>query len=265
MNKHKTIRAGFQKNSLPSSKSNKFKGNISQKIEMSGKGDLLMQIASEDFIDSESKILENTTLVTSKDANHRLILHWAAVMGKQRLVELLLKFQECPVDEPDDTGATPLILATLKGSLEIAEMLIKRGANVNHRNFNGHSPVKYAASKNHKDLLVYLLDQGADPNARDNIGEGALHRVASMENHECLRILLTHPKSSPIISINAQNNLGNTPLHLACECDDLTAALLLIDNGASAEILNKEKQSPLDLCKPIIRRKLTEKLENKSA
>lgn len=43
---------------------------------MSAKGDTLMEIASEDFIESESKILENNSLVTQKDANHRMILHW---------------------------------------------------------------------------------------------------------------------------------------------------------------------------------------------
>lgn len=232
---------------------------------MESKADLLMQIASEDFIESESKILENTNLVKQKDANHRTILHWAAVLGKQRLVELLLKFKECSIDEPDDTGATPLILATLRGSMGICEMLIKRGANVNHRNSNGHTPVKYAGSKNHKEILAYLLDHGGDPNARDHIGDTPLHRVASMEHHECLRILLTHSKSTSIISIDAQNNQGNTALHLACDCDDLTGALMLIDHGASTEILNKEKASPLDVCKPIVRRKLTEHLQSKSA
>ena len=81
-----------------------------------------------------------------------------------------------------------------------------------------------------------------------------------MEHHDCLRILLTHPKTSGIILIDAQNNLGNTALHLACECDDATAALMLIEHGASTEIQNKEKQTPLDVCKPYLRRKLTDSI-----
>lgn len=229
----------------------------------SAKGDLLMNIASQDFNDAENEILKNTSLVTQKDSNQRLILHWAAVMGKERLVEMLLKFKECPIDDSDDTGATPLILATLKGSLSICKMLIERGANVNHRNANGHTPVKYAGSKNHKDLLAYLLDCNGNPNACDNIGDTPLHRVASMEHHDCLRILLAHPKSKEIISIDVKNKQGNTALHLACECDDGTGALLLIDHGASIETLNKLEQTPLDLCKPNLRRKINEYLENK--
>lgn len=224
------------------------------------KTDTLMSIASDDFNVAESKILENTALVTQKDSNRRLILHWAAVMGKERLVELLLNFKECPVDDADDTNATPLILATLKGSLAIVKMLLDRGANVNHQNTNGHTPVKYAGSKNHKELLVHLLDVGGDPNARDHIGDTPLHRVASMEHHDCLRVLLTHPKSCKTIAVNAQNNQGNTALHLACENDDATSALLLIGHGAAIEIQNKAKETPLDLCKPPLRRKLQEKL-----
>lgn len=232
---------------------------------MSSGGDLLMQIASEDFIEAESKILENVSLVMQKDANHRFLLHWAALMGKRALVEFLLKFKECPIDEGDDTGATPLILATLKGSLPICKLLIERGAKVNHQNNNGHTPLKYAGSKNHKDVLTFLLDCGGDPNVRDTVvGDTPLHRIASMEHHECLRIILTHPKSSAIISLDAQNKLGNTALHLACEVDDAMGAILLIDNGASTEIPNKEELTPLQVCKPYIRRKLLDHIESKN-
>lgn len=228
------------------------------------KADLLMSIAADDFNVAESKIHENGQLVTQKDSNQRLILHWAAVMGKERLVELLLTYKNCPIDDVDDTNATPLILATLKGSMSIVKMLLDRGANVNHRNANGHTSVKYAGSKNHKDLLVHLLDVGGDPNAKDHIGDTPLHRVASMEHHDCLRILLTHPLSSKIISVNAQNNQGNTALHLACENDDATGAILLVEHGAAIDIQNKAKETPLDLCKPPLRRKLQEKLQGGS-
>lgn len=228
-----------------------------------GKGETLMDIAFSDFNESEAKVLENMNIVTQIDSNQRSLLHWAASIGKERLVEFLLKFETCKIDEPDDTGATPLLLATLKGSLAICKMLYERGANINHCNTNGHTPVKYACSKNHKDLLIYLLDGGGDPNKRDNIGDGPLHRAASMEHHECLRILLTHSKSKEIILIDLQNNQGNTALHLACECNDATGAFMLIDHGASIELANKEKKLPIEMCNPYLRRKITDYLESK--
>lgn len=224
--------------------------------------DLLMNIAADDFHIAESKILENINLLTQKDENHRSILHWAAVLGKERLVEFLLKFRECAFDEPDDSGATPLLLATLKGSLQICKWLVEKGANVNHQNSNGHNAVKYAGSKNRKELLIYLLDSGGDVNASDHIGDTPLHRVASMELSECLLVLLEHPVASRQININIQNKQGNTPLHLACENVDPTCAFILIDHGASVETLNKSKQSPLDVCKPVMRRQILNKLNN---
>lgn len=229
-----------------------------------GKGETLMDIAFSDFNESEAKVLENTNLVTQKDSNQRSLLHWAASIGKERLIEFLLKFESCNIDEPDDTGATPLLLATLKGSLAICKMLCESGANINHFNTNGHNSVKYACSKKHIDLLIYLLDHGGDPNKRDNIGDGPLHRAASMEHHECLRILLTHPKSKEIILIDSQNNQGNTALHLACECNDATGAFILIDHGASIELTNKEEKTPIEICNPYLRRKITDYVESKS-
>lgn len=228
------------------------------------KGEFLMEIASLDFNEAENKVLENTSLVTQLDSNQRLLLHWAALLGKDRLVELLLKFKECEVDSADDTGATPLILATLKGALNICKMLVEKGANVNHANTNGHTAVQYAGSKNHKEIMAFLLDSKADPNTRDHIGDTPLHRVASMERHECLQILLTHPNSSGIISIDSQNRQGNTALHLACECDDSTTAMLLLDMGACTEIQNKQKQTALDLCEPGLRRKISERVQQKA-
>lgn len=261
-----TVRIYRINNHLANSTKKKYRENHSKYTMASAppKADLLMSIASDDFDVAEGKISEDKALVTQKDANQRLILHWAAVMGKERLVELLLSFAECPVDEPDDTGATPLILATLKGSLPICKMLVERNANVNHANTNGHTPVKYAGSKNQKELLAYLLDCGGDPNARDNIGDTPLHRVASMEHHDCLRILLEHSKRVVgAVSIDAQNKLGNTPLHLACECDDAIGALMLLDYGASPAMENKQKETPLDVCKPPLRRKLNEHIQKK--
>lgn len=219
---------------------------------MEAKGEWLMNLAAEDFNELESKIMEDKSLVAQKDANHRTILHWAALKGREQLVEFLLKFGECQVDEPDDTNLTPLLLAVLKGSLPICKMLIERGANINQCNAKGQSAVKYAASKNHIEVLNYLLDQGANPNLRCDFGEQALHRVAAMGRHQCLDILLTHPKSEPTLKIDMQNCDGNTALHLACEADDAKSVMMLLKSGASPDPLNLEKRKAQDLAKPYL-------------
>lgn len=220
--------------------------------------ELILEVASVDFHDAENLLVEQPQLLTLKDKNDRTVFHWAALLGKERLVEYLLKHEQCSIDGEDDTGATPLILAAMKGSPSICKLLIDRGAQINHENKNGHNATKYASSKNHKDVLQVLLEHGGNVNAQDHIGETPVHRVASMENVECLRLLLEHA-TMPVL-VNLQSKQGNTPLHLACEAVDAACALLLIDHGASADILNKAEQSPLDICKPHLRKVIREKL-----
>jgi len=220
--------------------------------------ELILEVASVDYNDAENLLAEQPQLLTLKDQNARSVLHWAALQGKERLVNYVLTHEQCPVDEEDDTGATPLILATMKGSLAICKQLLDRGAKVNHENKNGHNPTKYAGSKNHKDVLQLLLARGGDVNARDHIGETPVHRVASMEHVECLRLMLE--EAIIPVQVDSQNKEGNTALHLACEAVDAACALLLIDHGAQANVINKAEQSPLDVCKPNLRKVVREKL-----
>lgn len=65
-----------------------------------------------------------------------------ALKGRERSVEHLLSFSNCSIDSIDDTHNTPLILATLKGNLNIVESLIKAGANINTKNLQGHSSLQ---------------------------------------------------------------------------------------------------------------------------
>ncbi|KAJ6638270.1 26S proteasome non-ATPase regulatory subunit 10 [Pseudolycoriella hygida] len=215
----------------------------------------LYELSELDFNELENKITENPNLITTKDVHHRLLLHWCALKGRERAVEYLLS-RNCPVDSVDETNNTPLILASLKGSLQVVEILIKAGANVNKKNDQGHSSLQYACSKGWSDVVKCLLEQNADVNVKDERGDTPLHRLASMGRTEILRLYLTNAVK-PIL--DCPNREGNTPLHYACEDDESACALLLIEHGASPLVLNKEEKTPLDLCKPALRRVIKEK------
>lgn len=225
--------------------------------------DLVLEVASVDYEDAEILLEEDKRLYSLTDENNRSVLHWAALMGKDRLVGHLLAHGKEHIETEDNSGATPLVLAALKGSLAICLQLLDHGANINHCNKNGHNATKYAASKNHRDVLQLLLERGGDVNAQDNVGETVVHRVASMENVECLRLIFEHATKPPQLGL--QNSEGNTALHLACEASDASCALLLIDHGASTSVLNKAELSPLDVCKPPLRKVLLAKIENASS
>ena len=80
-------------------------------------------------------------------------------------------------------------------------------------------------------------------NAHNNGGVAALH-LASCEGHaEALRELLKRPDAA----VNAQENLGHTPLKWACVKGHLMAATILIAAGADLALLDNYGNSALRL------------------
>jgi ankyrin repeat protein len=72
-----------------------------------------------------------------------------------------------------------------------------------------------------------------------------LHWAARSKHAEAVQLLLT---KSPLI--NAQNKMGDTPLHSACWGGSLDVVKLLIGvAGIKCDIKNKNKESPINLAK----------------
>lgn len=84
-----------------------------------------------------------------------MLLHWAALGGHDTIVSHLLELGS-PLDPVDDSGGTPLILAAAAGKSIAARILVSRGANVNHKNDQGHSSLQYACSKGWKEVYYCL-------------------------------------------------------------------------------------------------------------
>ncbi len=100
-------------------------------------------------------------------------IHLAVILDRKEIVKLLLDKSIDPnvrSQEKDigSTGETALLEAAFWGRLEIAEMLIKHGANVNARAERGITPLHEAARMQHVELARLLLEHGADVNAKDN-------------------------------------------------------------------------------------------------
>jgi hypothetical protein len=86
-----------------------------------------------------------------------------------RLTELL---STLPPDPRDDTGATPLHWAALRGCLECARVLVAAGAEVDARDEKGRTPLYMATAsrRNAGEMIMALRGAGADPFARTKIG-----------------------------------------------------------------------------------------------
>lgn len=81
------------------------------------------------------------------------------VEGLTEVLDLL----EGIVNKKDSNGWTPLHEGARGGHLEVVELLVKNGANLNEKSHNGETPL-YWAKKEHgddHDVVKFLTDLGA--------------------------------------------------------------------------------------------------------
>ena len=82
----------------------------------------------------------------------------------------------------EETGATALHFAVMKGRMELVEKMVKRRADVNSRTRNGTTPLHTAVVYARKEIAEFLLDNGADINARSARGVSALEFALDGKN-----------------------------------------------------------------------------------
>jgi quinoprotein dehydrogenase-associated probable ABC transporter substrate-binding protein len=86
-------------------------------------------------------------------------------------------------------GYTPLMLASISGSNEVASALIEHGAKVNAANPGGVTALMIAAAGNKSTLAALLLKAGADANARSEDGRTALSIAQANNSDAVIKVL----------------------------------------------------------------------------
>jgi ankyrin repeat protein len=73
-------------------------------------------------------------------------LHHAAQKGRLEVVEFLVVEQEAYLDEKDNDGQTPLYVAAVYGSDDVAEFLVFHGASIDERAERGWTALQVVCS-----------------------------------------------------------------------------------------------------------------------
>ena len=82
----------------------------------------------------------------------------------------------------EDTGATALHFAVMKGRMELIEQIVTRRADVNSRTRNSTTPLHTAVVYARKEIAEFLLDNGADIQARSARGVSAIEFARDAKN-----------------------------------------------------------------------------------
>lgn len=86
-------------------------------------------------------------------------------------------------------GAAIIHLTAGSGNIELTQLLLTHGANVNIKTDYGRTPLHFAARMNKINTVEHLLQSGADPSHKDNDGKTALDYAQEKSHLEIVRLL----------------------------------------------------------------------------
>jgi uncharacterized protein len=169
-------------------------------------------------------------LLLARGANDDLFA--ATARGDRLAVEQLLRAHPELINDYSSDGWSALALAAHFGRLEIAQILLDRGANPNavSRNLNANTPLHAAVAGNQREAVVLLLQHRANVNAIDSGGWTPLGLAAHDGRGPIIEILLA-TGADP----NKPNGQGETPLAVARQQDHQDAVALLLSAGAAPQ------------------------------
>jgi ankyrin repeat protein len=181
----------------------------------------------------------------SSKAYQNTALHQAADLGRVDIVQLLLD-QGADIEAKNELFATPLHIAVWAGYQDIVELLLlDNKANIEAKYADGISPLHVAVLKGYRSIVELLLDRGASTGAKDNEGWSPLHIAASKGDGCKGNIVMIRLLIKKGADIEATDNEGNTALHTATSQAYIHVIKLLLKKGANIEAKDNEGNTPL--------------------
>ncbi|XP_063166303.1 ankyrin-2 isoform X19 [Candoia aspera] len=189
--------------------------------------------------DVQSKMMVNRTTESGFTP-----LHIAAHYGNVNVATLLLN-RGAVVDFTARNGITPLHVASKRGNTNMVKLLLDRGGQIDAKTRDGLTPLHCAARSGHDQVVELLLERGAPLLARTKNGLSPLHMAAQGDHVECVKHLLQH--KAPVDDVTLDYL---TALHVAAHCGHYRVTKLLLDKRANPNARALNGFTPLHIaCK----------------
>jgi hypothetical protein len=134
-----------------------------------------------------------------------------------------------------------LFNAVEKGDLQMTEVFIRKGANVNFKNNWGFTPLGRAAENGWVDIAEILVESGADVSMKDKYEITPLMHAALFRKSDMVQFLLRKK-----VDINDTNSVGITALMYAAQKGSLDIAEMLVENGADSSLKDTNGWKAID-------------------
>ncbi|RDW80384.1 hypothetical protein BP5796_05082 [Coleophoma crateriformis] len=185
-----------------------------------------------------------TSLNTSNPtAWGRLVLH-GIEQNDFETTKYFLDLAEGSIDleQHNDRGLTPLLLAVQRRHTEIVRILLEheKSPDITAKDKNGWTVLHYALSRwEGEDMVEMLVNHGANVNAAAKDGTTPLHCAVNNNKLHGAKILLQNS-----VSTEAKDSAGRTPMYVAVQKKRLDMVAMLMKGGAVCDRLAWTKDRP---------------------
>ena len=188
--------------------------------------------------------------INARGPEERTALIYAIQAEQPEMALFLLEQEGVDLKARESHGSTPLVEAVAYNQLKVAEVLLEKGADINAQGPVGRTALHVVGPQLDIDLFRWLLERGANPDARDDDGATPLHHATvffmptnSAERDDARSAL--HLLLESTSDLNAANNIGQTPLHIAVLWADPWLIKVLLDTGADPLAMDQAGYSPV--------------------
>lgn len=183
-------------------------------------------------------LLDNGAYVNGRDCCGRTPLILAAMKKTSEIAIQILLDHGADFTVRDDDGKTALVHATEQCQENVPSLLqctTNMNEYLNLQASDGRTALMWAVIKSNVSLTQKLIDLGADVNIKDKDGNTALLLAATFccDAQQILRLLIRAGSD-----VNCQNNNGFSPLMLVAQHSVYYAMLLLLDSGADVNAVS---------------------------
>ena len=102
-----------------------------------------------------------------KDKHNQTCLYYTVREGKYQTSKYLIEDCNLPINDRDIYGQNPIYYAARDGHLNLCELLVEKGTDVNLEDKYGQTCIFYAIREGHYDVVEFLIRHGANVNKND--------------------------------------------------------------------------------------------------
>lgn len=198
-------------------------------------GSMIVSEAGQGHVDKLKELLTAHPDKVDIVRSDKTALQIASHQGFVNVVEILVNLG-ANVNLQDSEGDTALHYAAFGNQPLTAAALLKGGAEGNKLNRNRCSPLHVAVNKGYTDVVRTLLDYSCNANAQDSYGDTVLHDAIAKDLTEIVELLVNFRG----VDLSVTNKRGFNCLHHAALKGNARAASLIVQK--CPDLLNVVKE-----------------------